>query len=83
MKARFLMVGLAFVALSSIAVAQDQTKKAGCCKEKTECCKAKEAEKPACCDKTKSTEKTAQKAGTTAQKAETSKQITKTTEAKK
>jgi hypothetical protein len=73
MKAKLLMVGLALFALSSIAIAQDQTQKAGCCKEKTECCKAKDGVKPACCDKTKATEKTAQKA-------ETSKPATKTVE---
>ena len=34
MKARLLLAAVAFVALSSIAVAQEQTQKAGCCKEK-------------------------------------------------
>jgi len=47
MKARLLLAAVAFVALSSIAVAQEQTKKAGCCseKQKTECTKSKDASK--------------------------------------
>jgi len=60
MKARLLMAALAFVALSSMAVAQEPAK-AGCCQPKTECCQGKEAAKAG----DKSTKKeTAKKADT-------------------
>ncbi|MDD4921640.1 MAG: hypothetical protein PHS30_04070 [Bacteroidales bacterium] len=62
MKARLMIAALAFIALSSIAIAQDKAKKADCSKEKTECCKAKDADKTACCNKAQSTEKKADKA---------------------
>lgn len=76
MKARLLMAGLAFVAFSSMAVAQEKTKKADCSKAKTECCKTKEAEKAKCCDKATTTKKKDQKAKTctdSAKKAEAKK----------
>jgi len=61
MKARLMIAALAFVALSSVAVAQDKTTKTECTKAKTECCKAKEADKATCSDKTKTSEKKAGK----------------------
>jgi len=76
MKAKFLMVAMAFFALTSIAVAQETAKTTGCCKGQTECSKAKDADKPASCAKAKTTEKTAQKAAT-------AKQTTKTVQTKK
>lgn len=69
MKARLLIAAIAFFAISSLAVAQDQTKSSGCCKAKTECSKAKEGVKPENCDKSKTTEKAPDK------KTETSKKV--------
>ncbi|MDD4923128.1 MAG: hypothetical protein PHS30_11735 [Bacteroidales bacterium] len=62
MKARLMMAALVFIALSSIAVAQEKAKKTDISKEKTECCKAKDADKTASCNKAQSTEKKADKA---------------------
>lgn len=54
MKAKLMMAGLALFAFTTVGVAQGTAKKAECTKEaKTECCKAKEGEKKACCDATK------------------------------
>lgn len=71
MKARLMIAALAFVALSSVAVAQDKTQKADSCKMKTECCKSKEAVKPASCAKTKTCEKKADKTAKSTKTAKT------------
>lgn len=44
MKARLFVAALAFVALSSMAVAQEPAK-SGCCQAKTECSQAKAGDK--------------------------------------
>lgn len=67
MKARLLIAAMAFFAISSLAVAQDQTQSSGCCKAKTECSKVKEGEK------TKTTEKAPAKKADTSKKVEVKK----------
>lgn len=65
MKVRFLMAGLAFLAFTTVGVAQGTAKKAECTKEaKTECCKGKEGEKKSCCDATKADKAPAAKTAT-------------------